>query len=115
MRQRNVRICAYHRHRRQGMKVRLDQRVRKLGRYSGRRLCQWCADIAQDSRVDAIREANITKVGVSSDPVVVDRLIRLELNVPSALKYAQRTNLIKLTTNEYRWAAKIWMLSTASG
>ena len=84
------------------MKVRLDQRIRELGRYSGRRLCQRCADIAQDSRVDTIREADVAKVGVSSDPVVIDRLIRLELNVPSALKYAQRMGHIKLTTNEYR-------------
>ena len=95
MKQRNTSICAYHRHRRQRMKVRLDQRIRELGRYSGRRLCQWCADIAQDSRVDAIREADVTEVGVGADPVVIDSLVGGELK----RKFRRRS--MQLSSNKH--------------
>ena len=63
--------------------------------------------VAQDGRVDAVREINIAEVGVRADPVVINGLVRSELeneicrhSLTSKLEYTGTNGV--LTTKEYR-------------
>ena len=61
----------------EGVEVDLVEEV--LGRLLGRRRFDGVrSGIAQDSRVDSIRETDVTKVGISADPVIVLGLVRFE-------------------------------------
>lgn len=77
---------AHHRHRYQRVEVGLDQRLETRRRLISR---GWLSDrsavVAQDRRVDSGWEALGAKVvWVRSDPVVVDALVRVELEQDSA-------------------------------
>ena len=62
----------------EGVEVDLVEEV--LGRLLGRRRFDGVrSGIAQDSRVDSIRETDVTKVGISADPVIVNSLVCSEL------------------------------------
>ena len=75
-----------------------------LGRY---RFGRVGSIVAQDGRVDAVREINIAEVGVRADPVVINGLVRSELeneicrhSLTSKLEYTGTNGV--LTTKEYR-------------
>ena len=55
----------------------LEEVLRRLLRRH--RFDRVCSVITEDGRVDAIREPDIAEVGVGTDPVVIDCLIRGEL------------------------------------
>lgn len=49
------------------------------------RLLDGCALVAQDSRIHAFEEASsVSVVRFCTNPVVVDRLVRIELDTPSS-------------------------------
>ena len=75
----NVEKNSYHRHRHQRMKIDLIQRFSRSLLHS-RRLRDRCTFIPKDSRIDTAVEAFHTSVGVSTDPIVVDGLVGVELN-----------------------------------
>ena len=60
------------------MQINLIQRFSRCLLHS-RRLRDRCAFIPKDSRIDTAVEAFHTGVGVSTDPVVVDGLVGVEL------------------------------------
>lgn len=66
------------------VEVRLVQEVDDAGLVR-RGLLDRRAFVAQNGRVDAISKAGgVSAVGVGTDPVVVDRLVSVELFIPSA-------------------------------
>ena len=69
-----------HRHRVKRMKVRLHELVGQRRRGGGGGFGIRSAVIAQNGRVDAVREVDRADVGVRADPVVVNGLVRVELN-----------------------------------
>lgn len=80
------------------VEVRLVQEVNDAGLVC-RGLLNRRAFVAQDGRVDAVSEAGgVGAVGVGADPVVVDRLISVELFMPSAQITCRTDN--KHTTKE---------------
>ena len=74
----NVEKSTYHRHRHQRMQIDLIQRFSR-GLLHSRRFRNRCTFIPKDSRIDTAVEAFHTGVGVSTDPVVVDGLVGVEL------------------------------------
>ena len=61
------------------MQVRLDKRVAQRRRSGRRRFDQRRPGVTQDSRVDAIRKSDVPEVRVSTNPVVIDGLVGVEL------------------------------------
>ena len=86
---------AYHRHRSERVKVCLNERVAQRRRSGSGGLSVGSPVIAEDGRVDSIREADVTEVGVGADPVVIDSLVGGELK----RKFRRRS--MQLSSNKH--------------
>ena len=74
-----IEMTTDHRHRVKRMKVRLHELVGQRRRGGGGGFSIPSAVIAQNGRVDAVREIHRADVGVRADPVVVNGLVRVKL------------------------------------
>ena len=70
---------AYHWHPRERVEVSLDQGLHRGRRVAGCRLRDGSSVVTENGRVDATNEASSSEVGIRTNPIISNRLVRVHL------------------------------------